>query len=311
MNTNNISSYYILQEGYSEQALPNSFEKMIKIVNSNNPRKRIQRRLKKFFLRARAAEDQTSANQARYIYGMKKYLKKKEMLNDHPKSTCSFTMAESTNKLDCERPVSPTACGAYHNQYGPELMFAHVFPKLNSPLKGKKIGIAKVAAGGAEIYRNWMKDNKDLPNNYWYALVDVIKGSNGSLEAFVWFQGENDSFDDWNRENYLENLTKFVADVRQEIFDTSTKFAQPADIPVIIVELGRWIWTMNAAVIEAQRTFVENDPRADIVRTGAGDDERKQLSQFYHYDLGSQIIIGRRIAKKMKKLLTSNRNSKE
>ena len=280
---------------------------MIKILNSQKPRRIILRDLRRLLKQGRSAEGKTSRNEARMIYRMREYMDKNEMLNDHPTSTCSLTIPSLTNDLDCERPVSSTACGRDQKQYGPEFMFAHVFPKLSSPLKGKAIGITKVAVSGTQIYKHWMKDNKDQDENYWYTLVDAIKAASGSLQAFVWFQGENDSFNDWNKQHYLPNLTKFIGDVREEIFKTSTKFKQPTDIPVIIVELGRWLWRGNhRAVIEAQRLFVNNDPNAFLVPTGAGSNVKTRLSAFYHYDLAAQAIIGKRIAFAMKKLLDND-----
>ena len=299
-----IVLFLILQIGDPEHSLSNSFNKMIQIVNSQNSKKIIRRRLRKLFVKADDSEWKTSRNEARIIYTMRNILQKNEMLNDHPTSTCSLTLPKYTQDLDCERPVSSTACGKDQEQYGPEFMFAHTFPKLSSPLKGQPIGIAKVAAGGSQIYKSWMKDNKDEDDNYWYSLVDAIKATKGTLQGFVWFQGEFDSFKRWNRRNYLPNLTKFIADVREEIFNTSTKFENATDVPVVIVELGRWFWSRNHTdIIEAQRTFVKNDPNALLVQTGAGDNAKRQLSAHWHYDIACQIIIGRRIAGAMQKLL--------
>lgn len=216
-------------------------------------------------------------------------------------------MPLGTDKLDCERPLSSTACGGDHSQYGPEFMFGHIFPKQKSPLKGKKVSITKVAVGGT-IITQWMKQNKDEEDNYWYALADAIKGSNGSFEAFVWFQGESDVFmEETIRENYLNNLTQFIADVRQEILNTSTKFQSVEEIPVIIVELGYWIDNIEdgKTVIQAQKTFVQNDPNAKLVKSGAGE-MIENLSEFYHYDSASLLIVGLRIAKAMAALLREN-----
>lgn len=84
-------------------------------------------------------------------------------------------------------------------------------------------------------------------------MVDDISASNGSIEAFVWFQGEIDSFEVKDKENYQENLINFVADVRNEIFNSSIKFQKYSDVPVVIVELGNWIaFDTDDTVIEAQ-----------------------------------------------------------
>jgi hypothetical protein len=276
------------------------------IINKKKPKNVIKNKLRRHLNKATEAQDLTSKNEARFLYAMKGHLKKRVMFNNHPTSTCSSTHPPS-KKLDCERPVSADACGHSQGYYGPELMFGHVFPKLNSPLQGQAIGITKYVAGGTQIYSHWMKENKAHSLNHWYGLVDVIKAAKGSLEAFVWFQGENDIFDDWNRENYLDNLTEFIGNVRQEIFDSSTnKFASTTDIPVIIVELGNWAASVNSTVIEAQRAFVENDFNAVIVRTGAGYEDKEKLIKFYHYDAASQLIIGNRIAQAMAQILLYN-----
>ena len=272
----------------------------------------IKNRLRKHLMNGEEATDYSSRNEARFIYAMRKHLKKGKMFNDHPTTTCSFTMPSGIQQLDCEKPLSSTACGAGGTQYGPEFMFGHVFPKLNSPLKGQAISIAKVAVGGTVLNRQWMKENKDGPDNYWYALVDAIKGANGSSEAFVWFQGENNVFDDESKvRDYSDDLTQFVADVRQEIFDTSTKFASPTDIPVIIVELGHWLTEMGAEIIEEQNTFVENDPNAALVKTGGTGGENQYMTSFYHFDAASMLVIGKRIASAMAKILRENAASRK
>ena len=300
------------KEGMSEHALPATFTTMIKIVNSKRSEKKIKNRLKKLLIQGRASDEQGVENEVRFLYAMRKHLKKKSMFKSHPTSTCSFTMPnQALTNLDCERPVSSTACGYGHSMYGPEFSFSHVFPKLSSPLKGEAISITKVAVGGSSMSQ-WVKENKDNDGNFWYALADAIKGANGNLEAFVWFQGENDMFlEEGANLSYQEQLTQFVADVRQDIYDTSgDKFAAPADIPVIIVELGRWVWGIGTEIITAQREFVASDLNAVLIPTGGGDDPEQYLSNFYHYDNASILIIGRRIAKEMANILNKNARKK-
>jgi len=314
-NQDNVSRFLFAgqsnMEGWSNQALPGSFRDIVKIVNQKEKKQKIRNRLKRHLNQAEDATDETSRNESRFLYSIRKHLKKRFMFFDHPSSTCSFTVPTQagTGNLDCERPVSETACGAYQIGYGPEFMFGHMFPKKESPLEGKPIGIAKIAVGRTQIYENWMKENKDEAENYWYALVDVIKGAKGSLEGFVWFQGESDSFTEWNRANYLDNLMKFIADVRQEIYDASIlndKFSSPAHVPVVICELGKWIYDIDTTVIEAQRAFVANDTNAVLVSTGAGPDESDTMTAFYHFDAASQLIIGNRVARAMANLLQKN-----
>ena len=73
----------------------------------------------------------------------------------------------------------------------------------------------------------------------------------------MWFQGENDQFVDGGPASYLENLTIFIADIRNEIYSSSDKFESPEDVPVVICELGNWIYEIEPTIIEAQRTFVK------------------------------------------------------
>jgi len=288
--------------GHSNENFEGLFEDLVQVLNNGKKKNKQINKMKNLIMETEVMNLQTAKNEAKFIYGLKKYMGKDKITKGHKKIVCSFTNPNEQSQLDCERPVSPDACG---NSYGPELMFAHAFSKLKGPYRNKKIGIVKVAEGGTEISANWMKGNEGVGKNHWRFLVDAIKGAKGSIEAFVWFQGENDSFDEWNKENYLTNLTTFVSDVRDEIFKVSTKnFNSASDIPVIIVEMGCWIYCdVDTAVTEAQRAFVENDPKAFIVETGGTDNEKEQLSKFYHYDSASILIIGYRIAKKLKKIL--------
>ena len=102
--------------------------------------------------------------------------------------------------------------------------------------------------------------------------------------AFIWFQGENDSFDEENATAYEQNLTNLIADVRAEIGSLS--------LPVIIVQIGAWAQSMSfgTTVAAAQQAVAQADPLAELVTT---DD----LSGFYHYDPAAQLIMGERIAK--------------
>jgi len=297
-------------ENYEGEGDENLFSKLVDIMNSNfnsgNKKKKMIKEMKKEIEKTGECDENCVKNEAKFTYKLKKYMKNK-IKKDHKKIVCSFTDPSRQSKLDCERPVSPTACGGGDGkQFGPELMFAHHFTSLKTPYKGEKVGIVKVAEGGTNINSNWMKDNDGGEKNHWQLLVDAIDASKGSIEAFVWFQGENDSFDEDNYDNYFDNLTKFVSDVRSEIFKGSNKFTAASDIPVIIVELGCWIYCsddISNKVIEAQREFVESDKKALLVETGGTDDEKKRFTAYYHFDAAAILIIGSRIAKQVAKLV--------
>mmetsp|Transcript_17125 Transcript_17125/g.20365 ORF Transcript_17125/g.20365 Transcript_17125/m.20365 type:complete len:478 (-) Transcript_17125:280-1713(-) len=287
--------------GYPGEAKESLFLELINTLKAAGGKKPKIQQMRKYLINASKSTWGSSQMEAKLMFKLRKYIKKKNFnTEDYKKAICSFT-DPLDGQLDCERNVSPTACG---NDFGPELMFGHSFPKKKSPLKGKRIGIIKIAQGGTTIKKNWMKVNDGKEYNYWQYMVDGITASNGSIEAFVWFQGESDSLDSPDKEDYLDNLTTFVGDVRNEISKSSTKFKTPADVPVVIVELGNWIYLdIDTTVVEAQRTFVNNTANTVRVNTGINDNPKKRLSKFYHFNAASQMIIGDRIAKAVAKLL--------
>jgi len=309
------------------------------------------------------------------------------ILNPNPNVVCSLTVpstmpstssASTTTTLDCERSVSPTACGHMNENYGPELMFSHTFTTLyDSPYstnnnsnsnsnKNNKLGIVKVGQGGTQI-QQWLnnddkkkkkdkrkkKKNRILDDgvtaikkedeieivpqldNYWLTLRDSIRAAAGTIEAFVWFQGENEvlglSSNADTKDTYYEQLQILVSDVRDEIFmayknnqdkndneNRVLQFDTPNDIPVVIIELGSAFAKATRAatdedeavkfpgpIIAAQRKFVKKDSNSIIVNTGADEDPTKQLSQFYHYDAATVLVIGDRIAEALATLSSS------
>jgi len=290
-------------EGHTEEARAGLFDELVEVVLRKGGNKKDKlNEMEGYLNQATDSTPGSSEMEAKGVYKLKKYMKKKYFMKEpYEKAVCSWTIPPNfVDKLDCERPVSPTACG---DNYGPELMFAHAFPKKKSPLRNKKIGIIKVALGGTQIKKNWMKENIGKKKNYWQSMVDAIAASKGSIEAFVWFQGEDDQFHDGGPESYLENLTIFVADIRQEIFKSSKKFLSAADVPVVICELGNWIYGIDTTIIRAQRTFVKNTANTALVNTGVNKNPKKRLSKFYHFDAASMMIIGDRVAKAVAKLL--------
>jgi len=254
--------------GSPRQAKAELFDEVLDVLESVGTKQEKIDKMIEHVMEAEVSTLYSSANEAKILYKLRRFLTKEKILNPTEENAlCSFTDPSLTDEMDCEKSVTPTACGYQGDvgEFGPELVFAHRFPKLNTEYKGKQVGIIKVAVGGTEIQKNWSKENSGSPEddntapcdkNYWQALADAIEASNGTIKGFVWFQGENDSFDEANYVNYQEHLTTFIANVREEIFKSSTAFQNASDIPVVIVELGAWIYEINTAVIDAQRAFV-------------------------------------------------------
>jgi len=288
--------------GYTEEAKEGLFDELVEVILRKGVNKKDKlEEMEGYLNMATRSEAGSSKMEAKEVYKLRKFIKRKNFMDEpYAEAVCSWT--EPPNSLDCERPVSPTACG---KNFGPELMFAHAFQMQNTRLKNKKIGIVKVAKGGTTIRKNWMKVNVGEEENYWHSLVDAISASKGSIEAFVWFQGENDQFIDGGPESYLDNLNTFVADIREEIFKSSDNFQIPEDIPVVICELGNWIYNMDMmhTINNAQRTFVNNTANTILVEMGVDRNENQRLSAYCHYDPAGMMIIGDRVAKAVKKIL--------
>ncbi|KAI2512592.1 carbohydrate esterase [Fragilaria crotonensis] len=133
--------------------------------------------------------------------------------------------------------LSPYAkCGAI---FGPELMFGHVLHR-SSVNSGNPFRMIKVAAGGTTIKGHWSKDNGTLWPELLEGINDSLDSATEEWKGIVWFQGENDSFNLTHAQAYQRDLTKFIGDLR-EVLHGDSGFAQPSDIPVIIVGLGCWI----------------------------------------------------------------------
>jgi len=292
--------------GRSNDAKEGLFDELIDILNSGESKFKIIENLEIAIGASNGATQNSIKNEARILYDMRSLLEENVIKNAMEKVSCSFFDPKEPQVCGCEQDLTPYTCG--RDDYGPELMFGHRFSKLDTMYQGQEISITKVAAGGTKIYKNWSKSNAGSPQNYWKNLANTIKAAKGSMKAFVWFQGEADCREAEDRESYLENLTQFVSDVRSEIYKTSLSFGSPDDVPVVIVELGRWVYDINTTVLEAQRTFVNNTPNTMLVSTGSTDIDTEKLTKNLHFDAAAYLIIGDRIAKVLASLLNSNRS---
>jgi len=190
--------------------------------------------------------------------------------------------------------------------FGPELTLGHYLAKNNRT----PTSLIKVAVGGTTLYTDWLSPTAAA--NVGRAVgpqYEALKARINSLQsapdsvnlgcvqatcewsAFIWFQGENDSFDFENANSYEENLRTFIADIRVE--------TGAPNLPVVIVGTGYWAQSMEfgSVVATAQQNVADGDNSVALVRT---DD----LSRFFHYDPPSQMIIGERIGVALDTLLS-------
>lgn len=195
--------------------------------------------------------------------------------------------------------MTPTRCGGP----GPELVFGHALSKAGY----SSSSLIKIAHGGTNLYINWRSPQSGGTVGPLYTelrtRIQSLKSDPASVNpscttqtckwsAFIWFQGENDVFDEANGLSYEQNLKNFIADVRSDVGSPT--------LPVVIVQIGSWAQSMKFGknVATAQTNVVNADKHARIVTTS-------DLSGYYHYDSASQLIMGERVSLAVKSLLAA------
>jgi hypothetical protein len=193
-----------------------------------------------------------------------------------------------------------TKCGS---PFGPELVFGQALSKAGY----SSTSLIKVAHGGTNLYVDWRSPLSGGAVGPLYtelrARIQSLKSAPASVNpacktqgcqwsVFVWFQGENDSFDSANGLSYEQNLKNLIADVRRDVGSPT--------LPVVIVQTGAWAQSLafGKNVASAQSSVANTDKYTKLVATS-------DLSGFYHYDSASKLIIGDRIAQAVKALLAA------
>ena len=179
-------------------------------------------------------------------------------------------------------------------------MFGHVMQD-DVRYVDQLFSIVKFVAGGSNIHRNWSQEAGYM----WGKLVERIQDLQTATEewtAIVWYQGENDELLNETADGYLSNLTQFIQDLRQEVYNVdNTTFASPTDIPVVIVGMSCWIYTLHPPVyagptlIQAQLDYIASAEDDNVVSVPTND-----LSCHFHLDDVSQLIIGEHVALALK-----------
>jgi hypothetical protein len=188
--------------------------------------------------------------------------------------------------------------------FGPELTLGHYLSSNSS----SSTSLIKVAYGGTDLENDWLSPSAVDGNSQVGELYEILADKIDSLKvnpesihpdcakstcqwsAFIWFQGEADSFLYSAANDYEMNLKSLILDVRTRV--------GAANLPVVIVEIGHWAKTLDFGeqVATAQQKIANEDPNVVLVNT---DD----LSRFFHYDPAAQMIIGERIGVALDNLL--------
>ena len=191
-------------------------------------------------------------------------------------STESSPPAAHTTQI---APLGP-GFGVWDNEetdvlfYGPELGFGlHV--EQNAMLEA--FDVVKVAMGGSSLYEHWAPSGPMRQKLYEQTDFFLAQRPDARPAALIWFQGFNDQFEDAAIADYAENLERLITDFR----------AAYGAVPVVIVEARRSGGLVEIA--EAQQRVASTMDDVAIVSSDG-------MSECFHYDAASQLVIGQRIA---------------
>lgn len=167
--------------------------------------------------------------------------------------------------------------------YGPELGLAlHMTQKTSLP----SFSMLKVTMSGSSLDEHWSPSSPMTHELHQRtrAHLDAL-GPDAYVAGFVWFQGFNDQFERGPRRRYASNLERLVGNYRAE-------FGQ--NLPVVIVQ-ARKVDDL-AVIAEAQAEVSRTLDHVVLV-------ESDGLSDCFHYDSASQVVVGQRSASALATLL--------
>ena len=177
-------------------------------------------------------------------------------------------------------------------QLGPAYGFAKEMATKKHP-----IGLIVNARGGSSI-RSWVKNAKQSGGYYDVAVRRTKEAMKyGTLKAIIWHQGEADCH---HSEAYREKITQLMTDLRNDL-------GMP-DLPVVVGQIAQWNWTRKPHIPEGTKPFNDmiKEISAFLPHSASVSSERHTPMKDEtepHIDASSQIILGRRYAKEVKKLI--------
>lgn len=192
-------------------------------------------------------------------------------------------LRESTGLI----PLQP-GCNENPEQFGPEIGFGHAMAKAHSD---QNILLIKVSEGGTNLKSDWNPDNA---KGLYQRLMKVGKetcdlltehGATYEIAGVAWHQGESDAK---GGEQYAELLSAFIGRLRADL-----------KLPGLPVAVGQ-ICDANPqyqGVIAAQKKVAASVPGVGFASSEGLATHDKNV----HFDVRSQIELGRRLADAMPK----------
>ena len=166
--------------------------------------------------------------------------------------------------------------------YGPELGMGVHFEQQGNLTEFE---VVKIAMGGSSLSDHWAPNGPLRAQLYEKTSAHLAARPDTHVAGLIWFQGFNDQFEDGPRNNYADNLTRLIDDFRE---------AYGKDVPVVIVQARKYADLEQIA--NAQQQVADTLDRVGLA-------ESDGLTQCFHYDAASQMVIGQRVGIEMLNLL--------
>lgn len=110
------------------------------------------------------------------------------------------------------------------------------FGKAVADTTGEPVGLLPAAHGGTSLAQ-WSQDLAPMGGASLYGgMLERVSRSGGEVQGLLWYQGESDC-NPSDAVTYLDRMEAWIAAVRRDL--------QAPDLPVVVVQLGRWIFTAD------------------------------------------------------------------
>lgn len=197
----------------------------------------------------------------------------------------------------------------YSDRFGVELTFARrlqqIYPKRNIALIKYSRGGTSISAeaGAAKRFGCWdpdwqggSGDGKGINQfdhflaTLKHARADEDIDNDGQKDRLIpagilWMQGESDAGSKEVAQQYQENLTELMGEIRRAFGGQNVR--------IVIGRITDWkVWTHGEIVRKAQADFVEQDSNAALVTST----DNYENSDRWHYDTAGYIDLGKQFA---------------
>jgi len=192
-------------------------------------------------------------------------------------------------------PLGP-GFGETDDMFGPELAFGR---RMREKFPGRRLAIIKMAEGATRLFDRWKAPTGDLyqlllSETYEQLQVLACQGQ-PQVAGFIWMQGEADAVEQGAAQDYQQNLTQFILELRTDLGNAHT----PMVAGLISTDAG---WPYADLVRRATVQVSDCLDRMDVVET---DDLPVSGAARAHYTSDGYITLGERFADSMTKVQTS------